>query len=66
MTTHRYNPLFYIRRDAVYRFGDLDKIGGILFPTTGGDNDTWSQQSKNVFMRPGVVSAGYRAGKTTK
>lgn len=50
MTTHRYNPLFYIRRDAVYRFGDLDKIGGILFPTTGGDNDTWSQQSKNVFM----------------
>lgn len=25
LTTHRYNPLYYIRRDPVYRFGDLEK-----------------------------------------
>lgn len=50
ITTHRYNPLFYIRRDPVYRYGDLDKIAVILFPLTGGDNDTWTESSKNVFM----------------
>ncbi|EBJ1026320.1 type IV secretory system conjugative DNA transfer family protein [Salmonella enterica] len=50
LTTHRYNPLFYIRRDPVYRYGDLDKIAVILFPLTGGENDTWTESSKNVFM----------------
>lgn len=50
LTTHRYNPLFYIRRDPVYRYGDLDKIAVIQFPLTGGENDTWTESSKNVFM----------------
>lgn len=50
LSTHRYNPLYYIRRDAVNRYGDLDKIGAILFPLTGGESDTWIESSKNVFM----------------
>ncbi|EEU5190625.1 type IV secretory system conjugative DNA transfer family protein [Escherichia coli] len=50
LTTHRYNPLYYIRRDPVYRFGDLEKIAVILFPMTGGENDTWVESSKNVFI----------------
>ncbi|PAV06602.1 conjugal transfer protein TraG [Arsenophonus sp. ENCA] len=50
LTTHRWNPLFYIRRGGVYRFGDLEKIATILFPLKGGENDTWTDASKSVFM----------------
>lgn len=49
LRTHRYNPLFYIRRDPVHKFGDLSKISAIMFPTSGGDNDMWTDLSANVF-----------------
>ncbi|WGM09126.1 type IV secretory system conjugative DNA transfer family protein [Arsenophonus nasoniae] len=49
LRTHRYNPLFYIRRDPMYRFGDLSKIAAILFPLTGDKNDMWTDLSANVF-----------------
>ncbi len=47
--SHRYNPLFYIRRDPINRFGDLTKISSILFPLTGDKNDMWTDLSANVF-----------------
>lgn len=49
LRTHRYNPLFYIRRDPIHKFGDLSKISTIMFPTSGGDNDMWTDLSANVF-----------------
>lgn len=49
LRTHRYNPLFYIRRDPMYRFGDLSNISTILFPLTGDKNDMWTDLSANVF-----------------
>lgn len=49
LRTHRYNPLFYIRRDHVFRFGDLSKISKIMFPTNGNENDMWTDLSANVF-----------------
>lgn len=50
MRSHRYNPLFYIRRDPIYCFGDLSKIASILFPVSGDKNDMWTDLSANVFM----------------
>lgn len=50
MRSHRYNPLYYIRRDPIYCFGDLSKISSILFPLTGDKNDMWTDLSANVFM----------------
>lgn len=47
--SHRYNALFYIRRDPINRFGDLTKISSILFPLTGDKNDMWTDLSANVF-----------------
>ncbi|MFH6841020.1 type IV secretory system conjugative DNA transfer family protein [Providencia sp. 2024EL-00732] len=49
LKSHRYNPLFYIRRDPINRFGDLTKIATILFPLTGDKNDMWTELSANVF-----------------
>lgn len=49
LRSHRYNPLFYIRRDAIYRVGDLEKISSILFPESGGENDMWTNLSSNLF-----------------
>ncbi|WP_272577722.1 type IV secretory system conjugative DNA transfer family protein [Providencia sp. PROV271] len=49
LKSHRYNPLFYIRRDPINRFGDLTKISSILFPLTGDKNDMWTDLSANVF-----------------
>ncbi|WP_336432734.1 type IV secretory system conjugative DNA transfer family protein [Providencia rettgeri] len=49
LKSHRYNPLFYIRRDPINRFGDLTKIASILFPLTGDKNDMWTDLSANVF-----------------
>ncbi|HGM9850818.1 TPA: type IV secretory system conjugative DNA transfer family protein [Proteus mirabilis] len=49
LRSHRYNPLFYIRRDPINRFGDLTKISSILFPLTGDKNDMWTDLSANVF-----------------
>ncbi|HEK1205944.1 TPA: type IV secretory system conjugative DNA transfer family protein [Proteus mirabilis] len=49
LRSHRYNPLFYIRRDPINRFGDLTKISSILFPLTGDKDDMWTDLSANVF-----------------
>ncbi|EKN3347834.1 type IV secretory system conjugative DNA transfer family protein [Yersinia ruckeri] len=49
LRSHRYNPLFYIRRDSIYRVGDLDKISAVLFPKSGGENDMWTDLSANLF-----------------
>ncbi|WP_258086626.1 type IV secretory system conjugative DNA transfer family protein [Xenorhabdus bovienii] len=49
LRSHRYNPIFYIRRDPINRFGDLTKISSILFPLTGDKNDMWTDLSANVF-----------------
>ena len=41
---HRYNPLSYIRRNAIYRIGDILTITSIFYPITGdGKSDIWNE-----------------------
>ena len=49
LRSHRWNPLTYIRREAIYRDGDIMNIGKILFPTTGDKNDVWNELASNLF-----------------
>lgn len=47
--SHRWNPLFYISRDPLFRDADVMIIARILFPLTGGENDFWSESAANLF-----------------
>ncbi|MFI3256050.1 MAG: type IV secretory system conjugative DNA transfer family protein [Psittacicella sp.] len=51
ITSHRWNPLTYIRRDEIYRVGDIKVIADILYPTnTGGDGDKWNAFAGDLFL----------------
>lgn len=43
--SHRYNPLYYIRRDPKFRDGDIQKIFSIIFPTK--PDDSWNDLAAN-------------------
>lgn len=47
--SHRWNPLSYIRRQQVFRDGDVMQIAKILYPTRGGDNDYWNEMAAGLF-----------------
>jgi type IV secretion system protein VirD4 len=47
--SHRWNPLSYIRRQPVFRDGDVMQIAKILYPTRGGKNDIWNEMAAGLF-----------------
>jgi len=51
--THRYNPLFYISKDANFRIDDIQKIANMLFPDQEGTDPIWTATPRSLFM--GVV-----------
>ena len=48
LRSHGWNPLFYIRRNPIFRDGDVMVIGKILYPTTGGENDMFQEAAANL------------------
>lgn len=50
LTTHRYNPLAYLRTDALYRVGDIRTIASTLY-SPGGDskNAGWYKKAGDAF-----------------
>lgn len=50
LTTHRWNPLTYIRRDEKYRVADTYIIANMMYPKTGSDNDIWNDLAANLFV----------------
>jgi type IV secretion system protein VirD4 len=51
--THRYNPLGYVSHDPNFRVDDVQKIAGMLFANTSGDNAFWEAQARMLFV--GIV-----------
>ncbi|HFD6165590.1 TPA: type IV secretory system conjugative DNA transfer family protein [Salmonella enterica] len=49
LRSHRWNPLSYIDRNLNFRDADINIIGKILFPSSGGDNDVWNELASNLF-----------------
>lgn len=45
LLTHRYNPLYYVRRDPRYRDGDIRRIFASIFPSKPGD--PWNDLAAN-------------------
>lgn len=61
LRSHRYNPLYYIRRTQndqgifIYRGADILALAKIIYPTTGdGEKDTWPNLATALFT--GLVS----------
>lgn len=50
LTTHKYNPLAYLRHDPIYRVGDIRTIASTLFDA-GGDskNSGWYKKAGDAF-----------------
>lgn len=48
--THRYNPLGYISHNPNFRVDDVQKIAGMLFANTSGDNAFWEAQARMLFV----------------
>ena len=51
LKSHKWNPLFYIRRNTMYRVGDCYNIANILYPLVGdAKTDIWNQLAQKVFV----------------
>ncbi|MCE5165608.1 type IV secretory system conjugative DNA transfer family protein [Plesiomonas sp. PI-19] len=48
--SHRLNPLDYVSRSPLQRETDLKKIAAILYPMSGGDNDTWNESASSLWI----------------
>lgn len=48
--SHRFNPLDYVSRSPLQRESDLKKIAAILYPTSGGENDTWNESASSLWV----------------
>lgn len=48
--SHRFNPLDYVSRSPLQRESDLKKIAAILYPTSGGENDTWNESASSLWL----------------
>lgn len=48
LETHRYNPFDYVRRDDIYRLGDIKKISASWFADNS-KNKGFYQQAANIF-----------------
>lgn len=48
--SHRYNPLYYIRRSDINRSGDVLTLAKLIYPETGsGETDTWLNLAAALF-----------------
>lgn len=55
--SHRWNPLTYVRTDAMHRVGDLLSIGQALFPndaSTTSSEAFFNDQARNLFLALGL------------
>ena len=52
--TTRYNPFTYVKRGTAAAFDDIQRIGQVLFPSIGGDEDFWRASARSAFN--GVAS----------
>ncbi|MGL5290028.1 MAG: type IV secretory system conjugative DNA transfer family protein [Aeromonas sp.] len=48
--SHRFNPMDYISRSALQRESDAKKIASILYPCSGGENDTWNESASSLWL----------------
>lgn len=48
--SHRFNPLDYVNRSPLQRETDLKKIAAILYPISGGENDTWNESAGSLWL----------------
>lgn len=59
-STHRYNPLAYVRRDVMLRAGDLHVIAASLYPpheggeSEGGSSKFWNDKCRDLFLAIGL------------
>ncbi|EPN0316298.1 type IV secretory system conjugative DNA transfer family protein [Vibrio vulnificus] len=49
LRTHRWNPMTYIRRQEIFRIGDILAISSIFYPITGDKNDIWNELAGKLF-----------------
>lgn len=49
LRSHRWNPMTYIRRNPVYRIGDILTIAAVFYPITGDKNDIWNELAGKLF-----------------
>lgn len=51
LRSHRWNPYFYIRREAAYRIGDLLILSNSLYPLTGdAKSNVWPASAAKLFL----------------
>lgn len=48
--SHRYNPFDEVRRDAVHRISDLQRMAAILLPPTTGGDPMWQNEARDLFL----------------
>lgn len=58
--TAQYNPLSYVRRDAIDRFDDLQRVATMLFPAESGGDPFWYQSARSAFIAVGGYVAETR------
>ncbi|EGU31287.1 conjugal transfer protein TraK [Vibrio ichthyoenteri ATCC 700023] len=49
LRSHQWNPMSYIRREPIYRIGDILNISAVFFPLTGDKNDIWNELAGKLF-----------------
>lgn len=49
LRSHQWNPLTYIRRQEIFRIGDILAISAIFYPLTGDKNDVWNELAGKLF-----------------
>jgi type IV secretion system protein VirD4 len=49
LRSHRWNPMSYIRRNHIYRIGDILTIAAVFYPLTGDKNDIWNELAGKLF-----------------
>ncbi|PUA41493.1 conjugal transfer protein [Pseudomonas protegens] len=49
LETHRWNPLSGLRRDPLYRLGDIRSLASVLFVSDNPKNQEWYNKASNVF-----------------
>lgn len=49
LRSHGWNAMSYIRRESIYRVGDILNIAAIFYPITGDRNDIWNELAGKLF-----------------
>ncbi|WP_242452979.1 type IV secretory system conjugative DNA transfer family protein [Photobacterium damselae] len=49
LRSHRWNPMSYIRRNPIFRVGDILNISSVFYPLTGDKNDIWNELAGKLF-----------------